>query len=427
MSSVIRTTWPLLLGMFLLMLGNGMQGTLLGVRGAIEGFSAGQMSLVMSGYFLGFLVSSRTTPLLIRRVGHVRVFAAMGSVISAVFILYAEFPQVWAWGLMRVVVGACFAAVYVVAESWLNDGATNETRGQTLSAYMIIQMLGIIAAQGAMNLSDPGGYSLFVLISVLVSLSFLPILLSVSPAPFYAAAKAMSLGELYRTSPLGAVGMFRLGGVFSALFGMAAVYGAARGLSVAQITVFVGLIYVGGMAFQYPVGWLSDRMDRRILILATTAAGALAAFAAAAADAWTPAIYIAGLIIGGAANPLYSLLIAHTNDFLEAEDMPAASGGLIFLNGVGAIGGPLLVGAMMEAVAPAAFFAFVGALLGLVSLYAGWRMTRRPAAAVEETMSYTPVTPQASPVAVLAATEYDAEQAAEDEDEDSDETAENAA
>ncbi|HKK36188.1 MAG TPA: MFS transporter, partial [Paracoccaceae bacterium] len=147
MLPLLKNVWPLLLGIFLLMLGNGMQGTLLGIRGAMEGFSAGEMSLVMSGYFLGFLISSRSTPALIRRVGHVRVFAAMASIISAVFILYPAIPDVWAWGVMRVLVGACFAAVYVVAESWLNDGATNETRGQALSVYMIMQLLGVIAAQ----------------------------------------------------------------------------------------------------------------------------------------------------------------------------------------------------------------------------------------------------------------------------------------
>ncbi len=156
---IINNAWALLFGMFLLMLGNGMQGTLLGLRGAIEGFSADQMAYVMSAYFLGFLGGSRMTPGMIRRVGHVRVFAAMASIISAVFILYAAAPNVIAWGVMRLIVGFCFSAVYVVAESWLNDRASNETRGQLLSVYMIVQMLGIVSGQALLGFGDPAGFS----------------------------------------------------------------------------------------------------------------------------------------------------------------------------------------------------------------------------------------------------------------------------
>ena len=245
MFALLSNTWALLFGMLLLMLGNGMQASLLGIRGALEGFTATEMSVVMSGYFLGFLVSSRAAPEMIRRVGHVRVFAAMASVISAVFILYAALPNVWAWGLMRIAVGACFAAVYVVAESWLNDSATNETRGKALSLYMIVQMLGVVAAQALLNVADPGGYELFVLISVAVSLSFAPILLSVSPAPVHQTAKLMSLGALFRASPLGFVGTVFLGAVFSAVFGMASVYGTERGFK----NVSDSMQVCGGMGY----------------------------------------------------------------------------------------------------------------------------------------------------------------------------------
>ncbi|MGM0584975.1 MAG: MFS transporter [Pseudomonadota bacterium] len=411
MIAFLSNTWALLLGMLLLMLGNGMQASLLGIRGAIEGFSAGEMSLVMSGYFLGFLISSRSTPGMIRRVGHVRVFAAMGSIISAVFILYAAFPNVWAWGLMRVIVGACFASVYVVAESWLNDSATNETRGKALSLYMMVQLTGVIAAQALLNLADPAGYDLFVLISVLVSLSFAPILLSVSPAPVHQTSQPMSLGQLFRASPLGFVGMVFLGAIFSALFGMSSVYGTERGFSVAQIALFVSLIYAGGLAAQYPVGWLSDRLDRRRLILAMTALGALAGLAAILAAESALAALAMGFVVGAIANPLYSLLIAHTNDFLEPSDMAAAAGGLLFLNGMGAVGGPLAVGAAMEAFGPQAYFGFIAAGFGAVSLYAAWRMTRRPGVAAEETGAYTPLAPTAAAVAVDVAAEVAAEQA----------------
>ena len=415
MIELLKNTWALLLGMLLLMLGNGMQGSLLGIRGAIEGFGALEMSLVMSGYFLGFLVSSRATPAMIRRVGHVRVFAAMASIISAAFILYAALPNIWAWALLRVVVGGCFASVYVVAESWLNDGSTNETRGQALSAYMIVQMTGIVAAQGLLNLGDPSGYGLFVLISVAVSLSFAPILLSVSPAPVHEGAAPMTLKRLFDTSPLGCVGMFFLGGVFAALFGMAAVYGTERGLQISEITIFIAMIYTGGLLAQYPVGWISDRLDRRTLIFAVAAVGAAAGVAGLVLGDVVAVVLIAAFLIGGAAHPLYSLLIAHTNDHLEPADMPSASGGLIFMNGVGAIGGPLAVGAAMNVAGPDAYFAFLAALFGAVAAYAAWRSTRRAAVDLDDQGHYAPVMPQASPVAVETAVEYAVEYSEADE------------
>jgi len=163
MLSVLTNAWALLFGIFLLQIGNGLQGTLLGVRGGLEGFSATTMGYVMSGYFVGFLGGARITPWLLHRVGHVRVFAALASLISAAFILYAALVDPLAWFIMRLMVGFCFSGVYVVAESWLNDTATNETRGQTLSAYLMAQMIGIVLAQALLNVSDPGGYDLFII------------------------------------------------------------------------------------------------------------------------------------------------------------------------------------------------------------------------------------------------------------------------
>lgn len=403
MIAVLGNSWSLLLGMLLLMVGNGLQGSLLGVRGAIEGYSAGTMSLVMSAYFLGFLIGSRLASHMIQRVGHVRVFAALASLVSAAFILYAAAPDPIVWFAMRLLVGICFAGIYVTAESWLNAAATNETRGQALSLYMIVQMVGIISAQALLTLADPSGYTLFVVMSVLVSVSFAPILLSVTVAPAFQTTKPMTLGRLFTISPLGCVGTFLLGGVFAAIFAMASVYGTEKALSTRQIALFVASIYVGGLLFQFPVGWISDRMDRRRLILLMTAFGAGAAFAAVMLAGSFTVLMLCGFLIGGVANPLYSLLIAHTNDYLDHADMAAASGGLLFLNGLGAMSGPLLIGWLMTAFSADAFFLYLGALFALIALYAAYRTTRRAAPSVEETSSYTPVLPQATAVALEAA------------------------
>ena len=409
---VLRNSWPLLLGMMLLMLGNGLQGTLLGIRGSIEGYDAATMSLVMSGYFVGFLLGSRRAPIMIRQVGHVRVFAALASMISAAFVLYAAAPDPWIWVGMRVIVGFCFAGVYVVAESWLNDAATNETRGQALSLYMIVQMVGIIASQGILTLGDPSGYGLFIVMSVLVSVSFTPILLTAGTAPAFQTTKPMTLVQLFNTSPLGCVGTFLLGGVFAGIFGMSSVFGTEKGLSVAQISAFVAAIYTGGLLAQYPIGWASDRMDRRKLIFGLTAVGSVVTLAGMAVSDLFIVLLAIGFLIGSVANPLYSLLIAYTNDFLEPSDMAAASGGLLFINGLGAMTGPLLIGALMTRFGADAFFAYLAAMFILVSFYALYRMTRRPAPSVDKTSPYQPVLPQATPVALEVAQEVAIEKAA---------------
>lgn len=403
MSSVMRSTWPLLLGILLLMVGNGMQGTLLGIRGKIEGISTTQMAVVMSTYFAGFLLGSLTVPGLIRNVGHVRVFAALGSLISSVLILYAAAPNWIAWAAMRLLIGFCFSGVYITAESWLNASTTNESRGRTLSAYMIMQMLGIITAQLLMNVADPAGFLLFVIPSVLVSLSFLPILLSSQPAPQFATLQRMSFGKLFEASPLGCVGMFLMGGVFSAIFGMASVWGSMRGLSVRDISAFVAAIYAGGLLLQYPVGWLSDHGDRRLIVLGLAVLGATTAAATVALQPGIWGLLLAAALIGGVANPVYSLLLAYTNDSLDNSDMAAASAGLLFINGLGAMAGPLITGWLMDRMGPDGFWVYLTVLLALLACYTFYRRTRRPTPTQDQ--SFAVIAPSATPIAVEAALE----------------------
>ncbi|MEM9429184.1 MAG: MFS transporter [Pseudomonadota bacterium] len=401
MIRIFFDAWPLLLGMLLLMIGNGLQGTVLGLRGAHEGFDAQTMSWVMSAFFLGFLAGSSMTPRLIQRVGHVRVFAALGSLISAALILYAAVPNPIVWAAMRLLVGFCFAGVYVVAESWLNARATNDTRGQTLSLYVIVQMTGIVSAQALVNLGDPAAYTLFVVMSVLVSVSFAPILLTVSPVPVFETAKPMSVGRLFRVSPFAMVGTLILGGIFAAIFAMAPIYATETGLSVAETTLFIATIYVGGALCQFPLGWLSDRMDRRRLIIAATAIGAVITVLAVPAAGHFGALLMIGFVIGGVANPLYSLLIAYMNDYLEQDDMAAASGGLVFVNGLGAVGGPIAIGWIMSLMGPVGYFVWIAALFAAIAAFGSYRATQR--ATPSDTGAYAPVLAQATPVAVTVA------------------------
>jgi MFS family permease len=403
MLKVLAHSWPLLMGVMLLMVGNGVQGTLLGIRGNTAGFSTYELSSVMSAYFVGFLFGSWAAPRMIRRVGHVRVFAALGSLISAILVIYPVYPDWIAWSGLRILAGFCFSGIYITAESWINNTASNETRGQALSAYMIVQMLGIIASQILLNIPDPTGFALFIIPSVLVSLAFMPILLAPTPAPAFDSTKRLGFAELFRISPLGCVGMLLTGGVFSAMFGMASVWGAQEGLSVYQISVFVGSLYVGGLILQYPIGWASDRIDRRMLIMALSAIAAVVMLVATLLSLPFVALIVVAVLLGGITNPVYALLIAYTNDFLSSEQMPAASAGLIFLNGFGAIFGPLITGWMMDTAGPRGFFLFIGVLYILLATYAVYRMSRRAAPSVSG--AFRRVTQGASPVAVGAVLE----------------------
>jgi len=401
MITVLRTTWPLLLGILLLMVGNGMQGTLLGIRGEIEGIPTTQMSLVMAGYFGGFVLGSRIVPGMIQRVGHVRVFAALGSLISAVLIVYAAAPHWIAWALLRLVIGFCFCGVYITAESWVNASAANETRGQAMSAYFIVQMLGLVAGQVLMNVSDPGGWMLFVIPSVLVSLAFTPILLAQVTAPRFETIKPMSMRQLYRASPLGCVGIFLIGGVFSAILGMGAVWAATIGLNVREISAFVAAVWIGGLFAQYPIGWLSDRLDRRVLITVLALFGAAVTVVVAASDMGVWGYLLAAALVGGVANPIYALLIAYTNDFLDTSDMAAASAGLLLINGTGSVFGPILTGWLMAAVGPDGFWLYMAMLLTALAAYGGWRMTQRATPDVDQ--SFAVLSPSATTFAVETA------------------------
>lgn len=410
MITVLRHSWALLLGLLLLMLGNGLQGTLLGVRGSLEQMSSSTMGYIMSAYYIGFLGSSRLTPIMLRRVGHVRVFAAYGSLVSAAFILYAAVVHPVAWWFLRLLVGFCLCGVYIVAESWLNNSATNETRGQALSLYLIVQMGGIVLGQLLLNVADPGGYGLFVLITVLVSVSIAPMLLASAPAPVHGTARSMSIRELIGASPLACFGSLMLGGVFAILFAMSPVYATERGLSIAETSYFVTAIFLGGMLLQFPIGWLSDRMDRRKLIIAAAGIGAVVAYIGMLYGNNVFVLLGVAFVLGGMSNPLYSLLIAHANDFLEYEQMAAASGGLLFINGLGAMSGPIVVGFVMSRFGNEWFFILLVLLLSTIMLYGLYRTTKREAVAPADHTPHVALSTRSTFVATEYAIEIAEEQ-----------------
>ncbi|HXU58459.1 MAG TPA: MFS transporter, partial [Verrucomicrobiae bacterium] len=266
MLALLRPVWALLLGIVLLMAGNGLLSSLLGLRGSLEGFSSTVMGGLMSGYYIGFLLSSLLTPRGVRSVGHIRIFAALAAMATVAAILAPLFVYPAVWLLSRIISGFCYAGLYVVAESWINDRSSNETRGRLFSVYMLTQYAGLIGGQGLLNLFSPAGFQSFSLVALLISVAVVPTLLTAKQAPAVAAPRHVGLRQLYRISPLGTIGTLAIGMAQSAFFSMGAVFGHRIGLSTEQVSLFLIAAILGGATLQWPIGRLSDKFDRRRLL-----------------------------------------------------------------------------------------------------------------------------------------------------------------
>lgn len=385
------SVWALLLGMGMLMLGNGMQGTLLGLRAVDEGFSGSVTGVVMGGYFVGFLGGALLTPVVIRRAGHVRVFAALASLASVAILVHAMFVTPLVWWVMRILTGFAYSGLYIVTESWLNDRATNETRGRLLSVYLMIIFVGMGGGQLVLNLASPSAYTLFLLNAIILSLALIPILLSGTPEPDHAESDALSLLRLYRISPLGTLGILATGMTQGALFSMGAVFARSYGLSVTEVSLYMAALITGGAVLQWPIGRLSDRMDRRRMIAAM---GLLVAVVAAAAVPLAAlsntALVITGALFGGTMLPMYSLYLAYVNDHLNPRQMVAASSRLYMASAAGAIFGPPITGWLMDRTGSNGFLWYFVVVHLLMAAFAVWRMTRSESPGPAEQVPYAP-------------------------------------
>ena len=400
MGALLKSTWILLFAVVLVMLGHGLQGPLLGVRAIDEGFSTSVTGFIMSAYFTGLLFGSWVTPRLVRRVGHIRVFSALASIASICILAQAAIVEPATWLITRFLTGVCMSGLYVVVESWLNDRADNSNRGTLLAIYSSLQLVGVGGGQLLLNVSSPGGYDLFLLVSVLISLSLVPVALANISTPRVEQTEAVGLRQLYRISPFGIIGLFLLGIVQSALFGMSAVFASLMGMSVLEVSLFASAPYLGGVLLLFPVGYLSDRFDRRavaVLVSLGAALFALFGFGLAGDFSW---LLLVIALHGGLVHPLYSLLLAHANDNAKPEQMLSVCSGLVMVFGLGASIGPLSVGFAMDWIGPRAFFLFLFAVPVAIALFGIYRMTRR--ASVENQLGYMPMPLRATPVVASA-------------------------
>lgn len=367
-------TWPLLLGMGLLMLGAGLQGTLIGLRATLEGFPTFVIGVVMSCYYVGYILGSFVTPELVQRVGHIRVFAALTAIASVTILLQAVIVTPSVWALLRLASGFCFAGIYIVAESWLNDRATNENRGGVLAVYMLVLYIGLGSGQFLLTAADPAGPLLFLLTSVMISIAVVPMSLSVQRAPEFQLVQRIRLGELFHVSPMGVVGVIMSGVLTGALFSIGPVYANLIGLNAADIATFMAVSILAAVLTQIPIGRLSDRMERRsVLIIVCSLAAAFAAAAAVLGTLSKLILFVLAACFGGIALTLYSLSLSHINDHLDPRQMVSASASVILLNGAGSVAGPVLFSVLIVAFGPTAYFGGMAALMGSLALYALWR------------------------------------------------------
>jgi len=397
--TAVAGVWALFAAFAFLQLGNGLQRILLPIRGEAEGIGAGAMGMVMAFHFGGYLLGAKVITQALRRVGHIRVFAALASTASAAVLVNAVLVTAWSWSLVYLVGGMCNAGVFVVLESWLNDRASNETRGRILGLYMMVMMGGTAGGQWLVNVGAPEGFELFVLSSVLISLAVIPVTLSASSTPPMTSADSMPVREIYRTIPSAVVGLFFCSFVQSAATSMGAVYGTESGMSTAKVATFTSVAVIGAVVLQMPLGTLSDRYPRRAVIASVAAVSCLLAALGMFVPASGNLILLLNFSFGAFVFPLYGQFVALANDWIPPEKRLAAASGIVMVSGVGAVLSPLVMAFAMEAFGPSGYYGSLSAVLAALVVYLLIRIRVREAIPVERQSTFQPVLARSGEIA----------------------------
>jgi len=407
---MIRVLVPvaaLLLATVILLTGQGLQGTLVPLRGGIEGFSDFQIGLLGSTYFAGMALGCLLAPRLVRRVGHIRCFSAFAALASATPLLQILIIDPWIWAILRILTGLCFAGIFTVIESWLNDRATNSTRGGIMSTYTAINLVGLIGGQALLSLGDPAGFELFVLISIVLSVALVPVALTSTTQPAPVLVVKIDLVHLFQMAPAALFGVFSVGLLLGALWSLAPIFAQALGMSIDGVALFMTAFIIGGAVAQWPLGRMSDFFDRRQVlvfgfIMTFIAGAALAVAASGKGPEWTQgqtALLAAAILAGAFTLTLYPICVAHLSDYISSEEFVRASSSLLLLYGVGAALGPIAASLLIASVGQQGLGLFLAAVAVPSILFIYWRIRLRTAIAPEDRADFVAVPRSFSPEA----------------------------
>jgi MFS family permease len=380
-TSSIRPLIPLLIAAGILLGGNGLQGTLIAVRGAQEGFSAATIGFMGTAYFVGFLLGCLVITRMLRAVGHIRAFSALAALAAVGTLLLVLFIDPWIWTAMRFATGFCFAGLFTVMESWLNSGASNEDRARVLAIYRMVDLGAVTGSQYLIPLVGVDGFAIFAVMAMMITFSLVPVSLGDRSNPTPPDDVKLDLPRVWRISPLACIGCMAVGVTNSAFRTLSPVYAQAIGMSVTDVVTFVSVSIIGGAVIQYPLGYLSDRWDRRFILLASTAGALAAALALAFLAGSNPFLnFVFVFVFGSFAMPLFSLSAAHANDRAERGEYVLVNAALMLFYSFGAIGGPFAAAYAMEGLGAHALFLFSAGVYVVLIAIILYRMGVRPAA-----------------------------------------------
>ena len=400
MVKIIINSWALFTGFGIIVISHGFQGNLLGIRSVIEDFNFIATGTMMSGYFVGFFIGATVVPKLVTKVGHIRVFAAFASMASLSSLIHIVFVDPYVWILARFLTGFSMIGVFIIVESWLNDRANNKTRGKVLSLYMLITYIGMALGNFLLNISNPQQYEPFILISLLFSIALIPILLTKRKPPKFKKTSSIKIKELFKISPFGSVSMFCTGFIFAPIFSLLSVYAITMKLTIFETSLLLVGVMLAGAIFQWPIGSLSDKYDRRKIIIASSIAAVFFTVSAifvsgigsslsnlfvestvsfnyfsTAMDKTKLFIFI--ILLAGVTLPLFSLNLALVNDYIPKEKFVAAGGGLNIIFGLGAMAGPVMCSTLMHYLGPNGFFIHILIFLLTIIMFGFYRLSQR--------------------------------------------------
>jgi len=422
MVKIIINSWALFTGFGIIVISHGFQGNLLGIRSVIEDFNFIATGTMMSGYFVGFFIGATVVPKLVTKVGHIRVFAAFASMASLSSLIHIVFVDPYVWILARFLTGFSMIGIFVIVESWLNDRANNKTRGKVLSLYMLVTYVGMALGNFLLNVSNPKQYEPFILISLLFSIALIPILLTKRKPPKFKKTSSIKIKELFKISPFGSISMFCTGFIFAPIFSLLSVYAITMKLTIFETSLLLVGVMLAGALFQWPIGSLSDKYDRRKIIIGSSIAAfifslsailvsgignSLSNFFIESAVSFNyfstvvdkTKLFIFIILLAGVTLPLFSLNLALVNDYIPKEKFVAAGGGLNIIFGLGAMAGPLMCSALMHFLGPNGFFVHLLIFLFTIIVFGLYRLSQREVENNPES-TFTPLPTTITPLGI---------------------------